>query len=33
LRATGAHVVLSSPLDFERTLFEQYGQFRQRRRI
>ncbi|HEV2701890.1 MAG TPA: DUF58 domain-containing protein [Steroidobacteraceae bacterium] len=33
LRATGAQVVLSSPVDFERALFEQYGQFRQRRRI
>lgn len=33
LRATGAQVVLSAPVDFERTLIEQYGQFRQRRRI
>ncbi len=33
LRATGAQVVLATPADFERTLFEQYGQFRQRRRI
>jgi uncharacterized protein (DUF58 family) len=33
LRATGAQVVLSAPVDFERTLFEQYGQFRQRRQI
>ena len=33
LRATGAQVVLSTPLDFERALFEQYGQFRRRRRI
>jgi uncharacterized protein (DUF58 family) len=33
LRATGAQVVLASPLDFERRLFEQYVQFRQRRRI
>jgi len=33
LRATGAQVVLSAPADFERQLFEQYAQFRQRRRI
>jgi uncharacterized protein (DUF58 family) len=33
LRATGAQVVLSAPADFERKLFEQYAQFRQRRRI
>ena len=33
LRSTGAQVVLSTPVDFERRLFEQYGQFRQRRRI
>jgi uncharacterized protein (DUF58 family) len=33
LRATGAQVMLTAPVDFERTLFEQYGQFRQRRRI
>jgi uncharacterized protein (DUF58 family) len=33
LRATGAQVVLTTPVDFERKLFEQYGQFRQRRRI
>jgi hypothetical protein len=33
LRATGAQVVLSAPADFERKLFEQYLQFRQRRRI
>jgi uncharacterized protein (DUF58 family) len=33
LRATGAQVMLTRPADFERTLFEQYGQFRQRRRI
>jgi uncharacterized protein (DUF58 family) len=33
LRATGAQVVLSAPLDFERSLIDQYGQFRQRRRI
>ncbi|HEX3836958.1 MAG TPA: DUF58 domain-containing protein [Steroidobacteraceae bacterium] len=33
LRATGAQVMLTTPRDFERTLFEQYTQFRQRRRI
>jgi uncharacterized protein (DUF58 family) len=33
LRATGAQVVLTAPADFERTLFDQYAQFRQRRRI
>jgi uncharacterized protein (DUF58 family) len=33
LTATGAHVVLSAPADFERTLFVCYGQFRQQRRI
>ena len=33
LRATGAQVILTRPADFERTLFEQYGQFRLRRRI
>jgi hypothetical protein len=33
LRATGAQVVLSAPVDFERTLIDQYVQFRQRRRI
>jgi uncharacterized protein (DUF58 family) len=33
LRATGAQVMLTTPRDFERTLFEQYAQFRQRRRI
>ena len=33
LRATGAQVLLTAPADFERRLFEQYGQFRQRRRI
>jgi uncharacterized protein (DUF58 family) len=33
LRATGAPVVLSTPSEFERSLFDQYGQFRQRRRI
>ena len=33
LTATGAHVVLSSPADFERALFERYRQFRQQRRI
>jgi uncharacterized protein (DUF58 family) len=33
LRATGAPVVLSTPVEFERTVFDQYGQFRQRRRI
>jgi uncharacterized protein (DUF58 family) len=33
LRATGAQVVLSAPAEFERKLFEQYLQFRQRRRI
>ena len=33
LTATGAHVVLSAPADFERTLFEHYRQFRQQRRI
>jgi uncharacterized protein (DUF58 family) len=33
LRATGAPVTLTAPADFERTLFEQYAQFRQRRRI
>jgi uncharacterized protein (DUF58 family) len=33
LRATGAQVVLTAPADFERTLFEQYSRFRQRRRI
>jgi uncharacterized protein (DUF58 family) len=33
LRATGAQAVLTTPGDFERVLFEQYGQFRQRRRI
>jgi uncharacterized protein (DUF58 family) len=33
LTATGAHVVLSVPADFERTLFEHYRQFRQQRRI
>jgi uncharacterized protein (DUF58 family) len=33
LRATGAQVVLAAPADFERTLFEQYARFRQRRRI
>jgi uncharacterized protein (DUF58 family) len=33
LRATGAQVMITAPTDFERALFEQYGQFRQRRRI
>ena len=33
LRATGAQVMLTTPRDFERTLFEQYAQFRQRRRV
>jgi uncharacterized protein (DUF58 family) len=33
LRATGAQVVLTAPRDFERVLFEQYAQFRQRRRV
>ena len=33
LRSTGAQVLLTAPVDFERALFEQYGQFRQRRRI
>jgi uncharacterized protein (DUF58 family) len=33
LRSTGAQVMLTSPVDFERSLFEQYGQFRLRRRI
>ncbi|MGC1459534.1 MAG: DUF58 domain-containing protein [Steroidobacteraceae bacterium] len=33
LRATGAQVVLSAPLGFERTLIDRYAQFRQRRRI
>lgn len=33
LRATGAPVVLTRPVEFERTIFEQYRQFRQRRRI
>ena len=33
LRATGAQVVLSTPAEFERMLFDQYRQFRQRRRI
>lgn len=33
LTATGAHVVLCAPADFERTLFERYRQFRQQRRI
>jgi uncharacterized protein (DUF58 family) len=33
LTATGAHVVLSAPADFERTLFEHYRRFRQQRRI
>jgi uncharacterized protein (DUF58 family) len=33
LRATGAQVVLATPVDFERRLFEQYLQFRRRRRI
>ena len=33
LRATGAQVMLTTPENFERTLFEQYAQFRQRRRI
>ena len=33
LRATGAQVVLSAPIDLERTLFEQYARFRQQRRI
>ncbi len=33
LRATGAQVVLSPPLDFERALIDQYVRFRQRRRI
>ncbi len=33
LRATGAQVILSAPADFERTLFDKYTQFRQRRRI
>jgi uncharacterized protein (DUF58 family) len=33
LRATGAQVALTAPADFERTLFEQYSRFRQRRRI
>jgi uncharacterized protein (DUF58 family) len=33
LRATGAPVVLSTPVEFERTLFDQYAQFRRRRRI
>lgn len=33
LRATGAQVMLTRPADFERTLFAQYAQFRQRRRI
>jgi len=33
LRATGAQVALTTPADFERTLFEQYSRFRQRRRI
>ena len=33
LRATGAQVVLAAPVDFERRLFEQYGRFRQQRRI
>lgn len=33
LRATGAPVILTTPVGFERTLFEQYAQFRQRRRI
>jgi uncharacterized protein (DUF58 family) len=33
LRATGAQVVLSAPAEFERALFDLYGQFRLRRRI
>jgi uncharacterized protein (DUF58 family) len=33
LRATGAQVALTTPADFERTLFDQYSRFRQRRRI
>jgi uncharacterized protein (DUF58 family) len=33
LRATGAQVTLTAPADFERTLFDKYAQFRQRRRI
>jgi uncharacterized protein (DUF58 family) len=33
LRATGAQVALTAPANFERTLFEQYSRFRQRRRI
>ncbi len=33
LRATGAQVVMSTPAQFERTLFDQYRQFRQQRRI
>jgi uncharacterized protein (DUF58 family) len=33
LRSTGAQVMLTAPVDFERALFEQYGQFRLRRRI
>jgi uncharacterized protein (DUF58 family) len=33
LRATGAQVTLVAPLEFERTIFEQYARFRQRRRI
>jgi uncharacterized protein (DUF58 family) len=33
LTATGAQVVLSSPAEFERTLFERYAQFRLQRRI
>jgi uncharacterized protein (DUF58 family) len=33
LRATGAQVLLTAPAQFERRLFEQYGQFRRQRRI
>lgn len=33
LAATGAQVVLSTPAEFERTLFQRYTQFRQQRRI
>lgn len=33
LTATGAQVVLSTPAQFERTLFERYAQFRLQRRI
>lgn len=33
LAASGAQVVFCTPLDFERTLFERYAQFRRQRRI